>query len=148
MPALTRGQKILAVVVVLIVALYVTGVSTPRGSDGDLDPTENGLVKMLGGWFGGPETAQLAELSSPCLTERTLSIKDSCVLTVAASDKELREVVLKAEQTAQLRTRAPNDDTILEKELTAGEQVRVAVDAEGSEITLSCAECAVEVVGD
>ncbi len=147
MPALTRGQKILAVVAVLIVALYVTGVATQQGPKEGVDPTQNGLVKMLGDWFGGPEAVLAEELSAPCLADGRLSIKDSCVLAVAASEKELREVVLKAEQPAKLRTRAPNDDTELDKDMTAGEQVKVAVDSDGAQITLTCAECVIVVGG-
>jgi hypothetical protein len=147
MPALTRGQKILLAVAVLIVALYVTGVATPQGSGSGVDPTQNGLVKMLGGWFGGPGEVHAGELSAPCLADGRLSIKDSCVLAVAASDKDLREVVLTSDRPAKLSTRAPNDDTVLEQELTAGEEVRVAVDSAGAEITLTCSECALKVGG-
>ncbi len=147
MPALTRGQKILALVALLIVALYVTGVATQQGSSGQVDPTENGLVKLLGRWFGGPDQAEPGELSAPCLAGGRLTIKDSCVLAVASSDKDLREVVLRAEQPVQLRTRAPHDDTFLDKEIAAGDQVKVTVDSSGGDITLTCDSCVVLVGG-
>ncbi|GIH02133.1 hypothetical protein Rhe02_02000 [Rhizocola hellebori] len=145
MPALTRGQKILALVAVLIVALYVTGVATQQGSTGKVDPTENGLVKMLGRWFGSPDQAEPGELSAPCLAQQQLTIKDSCVLTVASSDKDLREVVLRAQQPVRLHTRAPHDDSFLDKDLTAGEEVKVTVDSSGGDVTLTCSSCVVLV---
>jgi hypothetical protein len=147
LPALTRGHKILALVGLLIVALYVTGVATQQGSTGQVDPTQNGLVKTLGRWFGGPDKAELGELSAPCLTETQLTIKDSCVLTVAASDKDLRDVVLRPQQPVRLRTRAPHDDAFLEKDLAAGEEVRVSVDSSGTDVTLTCSSCVVLVGG-
>ena len=147
MPTLTRGQKVLALVGLLIVALYVTGVATQQGSTGQVDPTENGLVKTLGRWFGGPDEAEPGELSASCLAQQQLTIKDSCVLTVAASDKDLREVVLRAQQPVHMRTRAPHDDAVLEKDLAAGEEVKVTVDSSGADVTLTCSSCVVLVGG-
>jgi hypothetical protein len=147
MPALTRGQKILAVVAVLIIALYVTGVATQQGSTGQVDPTQNGLVKTLGRWFGGPDKAELSELSAPCLTEAQLTIKDSCVLTVASSDKDLREVVLRPQQPVHLQTRAPHDDALLEKDLQAGDEIKVTVDSSGVDVSLTCSSCVVLIGG-
>jgi hypothetical protein len=148
MPALTRGQKVLAVVAVLIVALYVTGVATQQGStSGQVDPTQNGLVKTLGRWFGGPDQAELGELSAPCLAQTQLTIKDSCVLTVASSGKDLREVVLRPQQPVHLRTRAPHDDALLDKDLTSGEEVKVTVDSSGADVVLTCSSCVVLIGG-
>ncbi|MBB5872962.1 hypothetical protein F4553_006396 [Allocatelliglobosispora scoriae] len=149
MPALTRGQKILAAVAVVIIALFVTGVAT-QGDDGEVtvDPTQNGLVKMLGGWFGSPDQAELGELTAPCLTESVLAIEGSCVLTVKGSDKDLREVLLQPDQALQLHTRAPHDDAVLDKDVEAGKEIKVAVDGDGVDITLSCEKCTVKVGGD
>lgn len=147
MPALTRGQKLLAVVAVLIIALFVTGVATQDGSGEQSDPSEHGLVRLLGGWFADPEQVSPEELSSPCLAGGKLTIEDSCVLTVAPSEKDLREIRLRPEQAVRLQTRAPHDDTNLDKDLSEDDDIKVAVDGKGVDITLTCDECTV-MVGD
>ncbi len=147
LPALTRGQKILAVVIVLIIALYVTGAATQNGSGPPPDPSQHGLVKALGGLFGGPPQAKLEELSAPCLSGNTMSIKDSCVLTVTPSDEDIREVRLRPDRVVSLKTRTPRSDDVSEETLEGGSSVDVAIDDRGGEITLTCKECTV-VVGE
>jgi len=145
---LTRGQKILALVGAAIIALYVTGVATQQDGSGDQpDPSQHALVETLGGWFGEPDRVAPHELSAPCLTGNRLTIKNSCVVTVAPSDKDLRELRLRSEKAARLTTRAPHDDTTLEEDLDAGADLEVAVDGQGADITLTCDECVI-VVGD
>ncbi|GAA1406497.1 hypothetical protein ACFQZ4_06060 [Catellatospora coxensis] len=146
MPALTRGQKILAAVAVLIVALYVTGVAT--ADDGTMtDPTDNALVQQLGDWFGDPDPVDPADLSAPCLTDGVLVIEAGCVLTVAPADSDLREVELRPDGPLRLLTRAPHDDTILDRDVPAGEPIRVAVDDQGVDISLTCDKCTVTLGG-
>lgn len=145
---MTRGQKILAAAIVLIIALYVTGVATQGGSGGDADPRENKLVTMLGGWFGEPDDVDQADLSARCLAERTLTIEGNCVLRVRESGEDLRNVVLTAVDPVRLTTRAPHDDSVLDDDVDAGEQVKVAVDDRGGDISISCAggkTCVVKV---
>lgn len=148
MPTLTRGQKILAAVVVLIIALYVTGTVTQNGSAAPADPSQHGLVKSLGDLFGGPPSVAPGELSAPCLSGTTLSIKDSCVLTVAPSDQDIREVRLKPDRVVSLKTRQPRGTDTLEETLDGGSTVDVAVDGDGADITLTCKECTVIVGGE
>jgi hypothetical protein len=145
--SLTRGQKILAAAALIIIVLFVTGVSTQQRSGGSADPTENGLVKMLGGWFGGPDQAEPGELSAPCLADRTLSIELSCVLTVAPSGKDLREVTLRTDQPLHVKTRAPQGTAELSDAIEAGAEIKVSVDGDGADITLSCEKCSVTVGG-
>lgn len=148
MPALTRGQKILAAVAVLIVALFVTGVAT-QGDDGEItvDPQDNALVRTLGDWFGDPDPVDPADLAAPCLTGDTLTIEAVCVLTVAPADADLRELALRPDGALRLHTRAPHDDTDLDRDVAAAEQIDVAVDDQGVDITLSCDKCTVKVGG-
>ncbi len=147
MPALTRAQKILAAVAVLIVALFITGVVTQDGDVTMADPRDNTLVRTLGGWFPDPDPVEPADLAAPCLADGVLVIETSCVLTVAAAGSDLREVELTPDAALHLTTRAPHDDTVLERDLTAGEAVRVAVDDQGVDITLTCDNCAVTLGG-
>ncbi|WP_162907735.1 hypothetical protein [Allorhizocola rhizosphaerae] len=145
---MTRGQKLLAVVAVVIIALYVTGAATQNRSTAPADPSQHGLVKALGGLFGGPPQARLDELAAPCLSGDRLSIKDSCVLTVASSDEDIREVRLKPDRVVSLKTRAPRGDSPVEETLEGGSTVDVAVDGDGVEIRLVCKECTVIVGGE
>lgn len=147
LPALTRGQKLLALTAVVIIALFVTGVATQDGSGEQSDPSQHPLVKTLGRWFGGPDPVTGDELSAPCLSAGRLTIEDICVLSVAPSDKDIREVRLHAEDAVRISVRAPHDDEILDEDVEAGEDLNVAVDGDGVEITLTCGECTI-VVGE
>jgi len=146
---MNRNQKILAVVAVLIIALYVTGVATQNSSGGSPpDPTQNELVKTLGRWFGGADPVALEEVSGACLSGSTLTIGGTCVITVKPSDKDLRELVLKPDAPVHLTTRAPHDDSSLDNDLKPGEVVKVAVDGKGADITLACQKCTIVVGGE
>jgi hypothetical protein len=148
MPTLTRGQKILACTALLIVALFVTGVATQQRTSGEQpDPANNGLVKLLGGWFGGPDQVSPEDLSASCLNGNVLTIEGTCVLTVEPAAVQLREVRLRTDQPLHLKTRAPQGETILENAVEAGAEIKVTVDGEGADITLSCQACSV-LVGD
>ena len=145
---MNRNQKILAVVAALIIVLYVTGVATQNGSGGaSPDPTQNGLVKTLGRWFGGADPVALDEVSGACLSGSTLAFEGSCVITIKASDKDLRELALKPDSAVHLTTRAPHDDSTLDKDLEPGKVIKVAVDDKGAELKLTCAKCTI-AVGD
>ncbi|MDI1463787.1 hypothetical protein QEZ54_22640 [Catellatospora sp. KI3] len=147
MPALTRGQKILAAVALLIVALYVTGVATQNDQESMADPTDNALVQTLGDWFGDPDPVDPADLAAPCLADSVLTIEGSCVLTVAGAEADLREVALRPDAELHLHTRAPHDDTDLDRDVPAAETIRVAVDGDGVGITLTCDKCTVTIGG-
>jgi hypothetical protein len=145
---MNRNQKILAVVAALIIVLYITGVATENGSDGPPpDPTQNELVKTLGRWFGGADPVALEEVSGACLSGSTLTFEKTCVITVKPSEKDLRELALKPDTAVHLTTRAPHDDSTLDKDLEPGEVIKVAVDDKGADIILSCDKCTI-AVGD
>ncbi|HZM79964.1 MAG TPA: hypothetical protein VFC19_29880 [Candidatus Limnocylindrales bacterium] len=145
---MNRNQKILAVVAALIIVLYITGVATQKGSDGPPpDPTQNELVQTLGRWFGGADPVALEEVSGACLSGSTLAFEGSCVITVKPSDKDLRELALKPDTAVHLTTRAPHDDSTLDKDLEPGKLMKVAVDDKGTDIKLTCSKCTI-AVGD
>ena len=143
-PKLTRGQKILAAVAALLVALYVTGIAFRNDSE-PADPTQNALVRTLGDWFGSPDPVTAQEITGPCFADGKLTIKSSCVLTVQPSDKDLRNLFLVPDKPLHVKTRAPQDDAIVEKDAPAGEQFKVAVDNDGADVTLTCENCTVKV---
>lgn len=147
---MNRNQKILAVVAALIIVLYVTGVATQNNGSGGPppDPTQNELVQTLGRWFGGADPVAPEEVSGACLSGSTLTIESSCVITVKASDKDLRELTLKPDTAIHLTTRAPHDDSTLDKDLEAGKVTKVAVDDKGTDITLSCSKCTIVIGGE
>lgn len=147
---MNRNQKILAVVAALIIALYVTGASISiQGGSGDdtSDPTQHPLVRKLGSWFGGADAVTLEEVSGPCLANGKLTIEGFCVVTVAPSDKDVRELHLKSDYAIHLKARAPHDEEVLEDDFDALEEFKVAVDDKGGDITLTCDKCVVEVGG-
>jgi hypothetical protein len=146
---MNRNQKILAVVAALIIMLYITGVATQNNGSGGPppDPTQNELVQTLGRWFGGADPVELREVSGACLSGSTLTIEDTCVIKVDSADKDLRELALKPDAAVHLTTRAPHDDSTLDKDLVPGETVKVAIDDQGTDITLSCSKCTI-AVGD
>jgi hypothetical protein len=147
---MNRNQKILAVVAALIIVLYITGIATQNNGSGGPppDPSQNELVKTLGRWFGGADPVALEEVSGACLSGSTLTFEGSCVITVKPSDKDLRELALKPDTAVHLTTRAPHDDSTLDKDLEPGETVKVAVDEKGADITLGCGKCTIALGGD
>jgi hypothetical protein len=147
---MNRNQKILVVVAALIIVLYITGVATQNnGSGGEpQDPTHHELVQTLGRWFGGADPVALEEVSAACLSGTTLAFENTCVVKIKPSDKDLRELALKPDTTIHLTTRAPHDDSTLDKDLVAGEVTKVAVDDKGADITLSCSKCTIVIGGE
>lgn len=144
LPKLTRSQKILAAVAVVLVALYVTGI-TVRNDSEPADPSQNALARKLGSWFGSPDPVSPQEITATCYADGKLTIKSACTLTVSTSDQDLRNLYLVPDKPLKVTARAPHDDVVVEKESPAGEQLKVAVDGDGGTVTLTCDECTVKV---
>src|SRR5690242_16939444 len=106
---MTRRQKVLVTVVLAaLVLLYAAGMAgAGRSGDGSLTGRPGGIVGWLGGIVGQPPRAAPQELSSACLSERTLTVQGSCVLTVAGSGRTLRRVALHARDAVTVTARAP-----------------------------------------
>lgn len=93
-----------------------------------------------------PEPTSLAGTSDPGRDLRT--VPGSCRLTVAPRDGELRQLTLHAFDAVRVEAPMPHRDGRAVKELAAGEEVTVSVDAEGAEISLSCTAtsiCSIEL---
>jgi hypothetical protein len=139
---MTRRQKIVIIAVgVLLVLLYTGAAVTGGGSgQGNASKKPGGVVGWLGDLFGQPPTAARADLSSACLSGNTLTVKASCTLTVAKSDKGTRRVKLHAVDAVTVASRAPQGQDTVTDDVEAGKDVSVTVDGNGGDIHLSCAD--------
>ena len=159
---LTRGQRVLAVVAVVVLAMFVgtTATNARHGATGG-DPRDNGLVKALGNLFGGTSEAAAADLTAACppptatpapdapatapvatpsaAPRHQLAIEGSCVVTVARSDEDLRTVTVTATDAVRVHARAPHDTSELDADVDAGAALEVSVDGDGVAITITCA---------
>jgi len=138
---MTTKQKIVVIAVfVLLALLYVGAVANGGGSgQGDASKRPTGVVGWLGDLFGSPPDAKRADLSAPCLAQDTLTVKGSCVLTVAKSGDGTRQVKLHAADAVSVASRAPQGKDDVTADVKAGDDVTVTVDGNGGPITITCA---------
>src|SRR5215470_14713176 len=96
---MTRRQKIVIIAVGVLLVLLYTGAAASTGGSGRGDASKDpgGVVDWLGDLIGQPPDAARSDLTSPCLSGSTLTIKGSCTLTVARSDDGTRRVNLHAD---------------------------------------------------
>jgi hypothetical protein len=128
----------LAVVTVLFVGAAVNG---PDGDAGDGDAVRNpgGIVKWFGARFARTPDADPADLSAPCRTGDTLTVRDgTCVLRVAAGDGR-RTVRLRTDSDVGVQAPAPGEDTLVRSDAKAGDTVTVTVADTATDIDLICA---------
>lgn len=132
-------QKVVVVVLVGVVGLFVVALAFSSGSgEGHANEEPGGLVGLLGDRFGGTADVAPQDLTAPCLQPNGgLVFTGGCTLTVAPGDG-LRTVRLRAPQPVRVVAEAPNDDFDVEKVIEPGEEVTIAVDAEGGQIGLGC----------
>jgi hypothetical protein len=138
---LTRLQRILLGAIVVIVALFIVSAATSgRAGDGGPDSGRSGIVAWLGDLLGGSSTVDRKDLSADCLQpDGRLVINGSCVLRVARSDSDVRQVKLRARDALSVRAPAPRGDQVVTDDLDAGKDVAIAVNGDGADITLTCA---------
>ena len=138
---MTRRQKIVIIGVGVLLVLLYTGAAASGGGSGQGDASRKpgGIVGWLGDLFGQPPSVARADLSSPCLSGTTLTIKGSCKLTVAKSDDGTRRVKLHAVDAVTVASRAPQGSDTLTDDVDADTDVSVTVDGDGGDITLTCA---------
>jgi hypothetical protein len=141
---LNRPQRILLLAALLIVVLYVMTVSS-GGRDGDVDLSKPpGLIKGLGGLFGGPEAVDYADLSGSCLAsgamppDGRLVIDGSCVLDIAPRDSDLRGLKLTGIDSVQVEAPVPFSDETSSKDLEPGDEITVSIDSDGGRVTMTC----------
>jgi hypothetical protein len=141
---LTRVQRILLGVVVLIVVLFIVTESIGVGR-GDGDPSQpGGLVTAMGQLFGKPPPVAPADLSGSCLptggipANKTLPVNGSCILRVAKSADDLRQLALQAKGGVTIQAPVPRGDDTATKQLADGDKLNVSVNGDGADITLTC----------
>lgn len=145
---MTRSQKILLGVGVLIVVLFVLSVANgSRSGTGDAGSGRSGFVAWLGKLAGPPATVDRTDVTADCLQPGDrLEVKDSCTVTVAAGDGT-RSLKLHAENAVTVTAPVPNDDSTADHEAKAGEDVSVTVDADGADVVLRCGSCVLTLEG-
>jgi hypothetical protein len=137
---MTRRQKITVGVVLVLLVLLYSGAATLGGSGQGATLHPGGLVGWLGHVVGKPPAASRSDESAACLDGDTLTIKGTCTLTVAKSSTKTRQVKIHATDAITITTRAPNSDSTVKQDAKAGADIAVTVDANGADITLSCAD--------
>ncbi|MFY1638007.1 hypothetical protein ACN27F_32810 [Solwaraspora sp. WMMB335] len=137
---LTRPQRILLVVVVVLVVGYGLALGGARSTDGSAADRPSGLVGWLGDRLAGTNDADRADLSAPCLRSDTqLDVAGTCTLTVAAVDgSAMRSVRMRTDAPLVVQATTPGGDTVVSSELAAGDDLSVSVDSTGGDIGLRC----------
>jgi len=137
---LSRRQKITIIAVfALLVALYTAAAATGGGSgQGDASGHPGGIVGWLGGALGQPPAVARADLSAPCLSEDTLTVKGSCTVTVQKSTQDTRRLKLHAQAAVRVTSRAPQGSDTVTADVDAGKDVSVTVDDKGGDVVITC----------
>ena len=146
---MTRSQKILLGVGVLIVVLFVLSVANgSRSGTGDADSGRSGFVAWLGKLAGSPPTVDRADVTADCLQPGDrLEVKDSCTVKVAAG-KGTRSLKLHAVDAVSVTAPEPNDDSTAEHDAAAGEDISVTVDEGGADVVLRWGTCVLTLGGE
>src|SRR5262245_24167881 len=122
---MSRRQKIVIVAVFVLMALLYTWAAANSGGSGQGDASKKpgGIVGWLGDLFGSPPNDDRKDLSAPCLADKTLTIKGTCVLHVAKSSAGTRKVALKATDAVKVTSRAPQGTDDVTADVDAGKDV-------------------------
>lgn len=137
---LSRRQKLVIIAVfVLLVALYTGAAATGGGSgQGDASGHPGGIVGWLGGALGQPPAVARSDLSAPCLSEETLTVKGNCTVTVNGSTQDTRRLRLHATNAVTVASRAPQGSDTVTADVDAGKDVSITVDGKGGDIVITC----------
>lgn len=138
---MSRRQKIVVVAVFVLLALLYIGAAAGGGGSGQGNASGHpgGIVGWLGRVVGQPPDAARSDLTAPCLAGGTLTVKSSCVLSVAKSNVGTRRVKLHATDAVTITSRAPQGDQDITADVKAGTDVNVTVDGKGGGIAIVCA---------
>jgi hypothetical protein len=150
---MSTSQKILLGVLVLITALFVTSVATgSRTGQGGPNSGKGGLVGLLHGAFGDAGQVPRKDVSAPDCPPNdkgVLLVKGACVLHVAKSGGATRQLKLKAGAAVTVTAPIPGQDYSADKDVDAGAEVDVAVEAKGADVKVACRgvqQCAVSIL--
>lgn len=137
---LSRRQKIVIIAVfVLLVVLYSGAAAIGgRSGQGDASGRPGGIVGWLGGALGEPPAVARADLSAPCLSDDTLTVKGSCTVTVEKSTQDTRRLRLHATDAVTVTSRAPQGSDTVTANVDADKDVSVTVDGKGGDIVITC----------
>lgn len=136
---LSRRQKIIIVAVFALLVVLYTGAAVTGGGSGQGDASHpGGIVSWFGGVLGQPPAVARADLSAPCLSQDTLTVKGSCTLTVKKSTKDTRRLKLHAAAAVTIASRAPQGSDTVTADVDAGKDVSVTVDGKGGDIVITC----------
>jgi hypothetical protein len=137
---LSRRQKIVIVAVFAILVVLYTGAAATGGGSGQGDASGHpgGIVGWLGGVLGQPPAVDRPDLSAPCLSGDTLTVKGSCALTVKKSTKDTRRLKLHATDAVSVASRAPQGGDTVTADVEAGKDVSVTVDGKGGDVVITC----------
>ena len=140
---MSTSQKVLLGVLVLITALFVVSVGTgSRAGQGSADSGKGGpvgLLHKLTGDAGQVPRKDVSPSSCAMTSGGVLTVKGSCVLHVAKSAGATRQLKLKAGNTPVTVTApVPRQDYTADKQVDAGAEVDVAVDAKGADVSVAC----------
>ena len=151
---MTTGQKVLAGVVVLVVALFALTIGTQGNADAGSDGTapRSGFVDLLTERFASSATVPATELTGSCrLTGDSIVVQGSCVVDVAASGSGVRKLTMRnAGAPARITARVPLRSDTATTDVDPHAAVSVAVDGEGTSIRIACvglSVCVLEVTG-
>jgi hypothetical protein len=147
----SRRQKIvLAAVFALVVGLFALATGTQRGGQADLGGGPAGVVGWLGKVLGDRATVAGPDLVAACpMAKDQLAIAGSCRLTVKQHRGGLRTLHIRAVDEVTVTAPAPQQDFTVTDTIRTNAELKVAVGAEGAEITVTCVSapnCAVVLV--
>jgi hypothetical protein len=134
-------QKVVIVALAAVVILFVVALAVQSGGEeGDASSIGSGPGGLLGSFGGSPAAVPASELTGSCGRQAsTIRVEGSCELRVRPSEDRMRLVRLRTNDEIDVTAPAPGDaDFDIDKELDAGQEVSVAVDAGGAEIHLGC----------
>jgi hypothetical protein len=139
---MTRSQKVLLGVLILVTALFAVAVGTSgRAGTGDADSGRTGLVALLDKWMPGGTDVARSDFSAPdCPPDATgrLTVKPRCVLTVAGHDGGTRRLKIKPQQPLTITAPVSGRTDTAKNHLDAGAEATIVLDKTGGTITLDC----------
>lgn len=145
-----RQKNVVVAVFALVVGLFALASGTRQGGPADLAGGQGGVVGWLGKALGERAVVAEPDLAAACPTANgQLAIAGSCRLTVKQHRGGLRTLRLRAVDEVTVTAPVPQQDRAATDTVRADEELKVAVGAEGAEITVACAStprCAVVLV--
>jgi hypothetical protein len=133
-----KMKTALIVALVLFLCCFGGSIANPFGGDDEDNGQNNGLVDFLSN-FGGAGVVPDEDVQAPCkAAPNRFEFTGSCVLTVEGGGTGLRNLILRGNRAMTVTARVPRDDFDMSDDVEPDEQVKVAIDEEGGQVTLAC----------